>query len=88
MSRARKIKKAGKYREYEITDCLGEVVIWGGGFYSERGARLNRMFDKRYVRGGDRSWGPAHGVKYHVPRSSYMQYKGRKQLPRDYYSRR
>ncbi len=86
MSRARKVKKANKYREYEVTDRHGDTVIWFGGYVSARGARLDRKFDKQYIRDDGRE--PARGVKYHVPRNSYVQYKGRKQLPRDYYSRR
>jgi tartrate dehydratase beta subunit/fumarate hydratase class I family protein len=56
VSRARKLKKASKYHEYEVTDRYGDVVIWGGGFYSARDARKNRMFDKQYVRDPYSSW--------------------------------
>lgn len=87
MSRARKTRKANRCFEYEITDRLGELVVSAFGFDTERRARIGRMWDKQYERVGD--WiGPAPGVKYHVPRGAYVQYKGRKQLPRDYYSRR
>ena len=46
MSRARKVKKAGRYFEYEMTDRFGEVVVWYGGPW-EAHARRSRMRDKR-----------------------------------------
>lgn len=71
MSRARKIKKADKYHEYEVTDRHGELVIWFGGYVTPRAARRNRMWDVSYVRDDIRE--PARGVKYHVPRNSFYR---------------
>ncbi len=49
MSRARKVKKAARYFEYEITDRYGEVVVWCGGLPTERLNRLDRMDAKRHI---------------------------------------
>lgn len=50
MSRARKVKKAGRDHEYEVTDRHGGLAVMAWGFESERDARRNRRLDKQYVR--------------------------------------
>ncbi len=54
MSRARKVKKAGRYFEYELRDEHGETVVWCGGLPTERLNRLDRMDTKRHMGMG---WG-------------------------------
>jgi len=66
VSRARKVKKAGRYFEYELE--YWEVhIIYGGP--EERHARRSRMRDKQWHGGGWGALWPAHGVKYHAPRA-------------------
>ena len=80
MSRARRVKK--DRRIFEWVTSYGTMSYIG---YSAREARIDHLHSKRWSTGGFNADEPAHGVKYHVPRSSYVQYKGRKQLPRLYY---
>lgn len=53
MSRARKVKKAGRYFEWCMEDKHGEFVMWHG-CPSERESRLDRMDSKRHMGMG---WG-------------------------------
>lgn len=83
MSRARREKK--RLRTFEYTDKYGEIAGYCIG-YTEAEFRIERRMDKLFGTG----YGylePALGVKYHIPRRCYWPYKGRRQLPRDYYKR-
>ncbi len=82
MSKSRRLKKYNRLFDYETK---GGTHVFYGGVVSELEVRIDKRLDNIFETG----YGylePAYGVKCHVPRSSYVPYKGRKQLPRDYYT--